>query len=97
VLTVGADRYQVGEAGDQIAIGRWTCGQPQLALLRPGGRVYVFDAWADRTRDVTGRLAARVAGATWLLTEGGDSPRCDRLVAGGGADGPTVVTSNGGP
>ena len=43
VLTVASQRYAVGEAGDVVALGRWTCGAPTLALFRPAtGRAWRF-------------------------------------------------------
>src|SRR5690242_4475726 len=43
VLTAGAVRMQLGAPGDQVALGRWTCGPVTVALLRPGtGEVFRF-------------------------------------------------------
>src|SRR5947199_6055271 len=53
VLTAGSVRLRVGVPGDQVALGRWTCGPAAVALLRPAtGEVFRFDGWASPTRTV---------------------------------------------
>jgi hypothetical protein len=66
-LTVAGARYEVGEPGDEAAVGDWGCdGQPTLALLRPAtGEVFVFDRWAD-DEDVAARLIGRAPGGVAL-------------------------------
>jgi len=56
-VDVAGQRFQVGAAGDRVAVGDWSCtGQPTPALLRPAtGAVFVF----DRLAAFGERLAAR--------------------------------------
>src|SRR5437868_1578366 len=53
VLTAGPVHMRVGAAGDQVAVGRWTCGVATVALLRPAtGEVFRFDGWATADHSV---------------------------------------------
>jgi hypothetical protein len=73
-------RFQVNEAADPVAVGRWTCQTLLPALLRPAtGEVWVWDRWPRGRRPVTGRLVSRVAGATSLRTVTA-RPGCDTLL-----------------
>jgi serine/threonine protein kinase len=46
-LEVEGERYQLGRPGDTVLIGDWDCdGRDTPALYRPGGEVFLFDAWA---------------------------------------------------
>jgi hypothetical protein len=79
-VTVGAQRYEVGRAGDLVVAGDWDCdGVPTPALLRPSsGEVFVFSAWAGDD-DIVVRPVATVTGGEELVTdvrEGG----CSTLV-----------------
>ena len=57
-------RLRVGAPGDQIAIGRWTCGRPTIALLRPAtGEVFRFDGWATPDASVPAVPLGRVEAA----------------------------------
>src|SRR5581483_3612976 len=89
VLTAGSRRMHVGSAGDQIALGRWTCGGAIVALLRPStGEVFRFDGWATQDSSVSGIAAGRVEGAVRLEAAPRNGDRCDDLV---------VVRSSGPP
>lgn len=58
---LAGERYEVGEPGDAFVVGRWTCLQPMLALLRPKtGEIYVFDIWPASDAQVNGRKLASV-------------------------------------
>src|SRR5437588_12433799 len=64
VLSTGAVRMRLGSAGDQVAVGRWTCGAAAVALLRPAtGEVFRFDGWATAGRAVPAVALVRVDGA----------------------------------
>jgi tRNA A-37 threonylcarbamoyl transferase component Bud32 len=90
VLTLAGQRFAVGEAGDQVAVGRWSCGPVEVALLRPNGELYVFDHLARKGLDQEGRLVARAPAATWLRAQPAHQPGCD-LLAVGNAKGSAVV------
>ena len=48
VLETEGERYQLGQRGDRVLIGDWDCdGRDTPALYRPGGEVFLFDAWAE--------------------------------------------------
>jgi tRNA A-37 threonylcarbamoyl transferase component Bud32 len=82
VLSYSGERFAVGEPGDQVAVGRWFCRDPELALLRPDGSIYIFDRLATAGVDVEGRLIARAPGASWLLAQPDTSAGCDVIVVG---------------
>lgn len=47
-------RWQVGEPDDVVVLGRWSCGEPLPAVLRPStGQVWRFDDWAGAARALT--------------------------------------------
>ena len=53
-------RYPVGAAGDQVAVGDWDCdGIATVALVQPGGRVYLFEAWPQE-EPLVGTLVAEL-------------------------------------
>lgn len=58
VLTVGSQTFQLGEPGDLIALGDWSCqGQATAATLRPRtGEVFVFDGWPTSEEVTSTRL-----------------------------------------
>jgi hypothetical protein len=79
-LTVGSRRYGVGQAGDVAVIGRWTCGEATLALLRPtSGDVWVYAAWPADDTPVRPALDASVPGARSLTVRAHGG--CDTLLA----------------
>ncbi|HUQ62288.1 MAG TPA: hypothetical protein VM121_00860 [Acidimicrobiales bacterium] len=91
VLTAGTVRWSVGEAGDQVATGDWSCGgQSQLALLRPRtGDVFLFDGWASQ-QDLVAVAVTRVEGGFTLRPGDAGDRGCQRLVV-DRRDGPPVV------
>lgn len=81
VLTAGPLRMRVGAAGDQIALGRWTCGTATVALLRPvTGEVFRFDGWATPGDAMPAATVGRVDGAVGLHGSARDGGRCDDIV-----------------
>jgi hypothetical protein len=82
ILAFSGERFAVGDHGDQVAVGRWFCGDPEVALLRPDGSIYVFDHLATPGLDEEGRLVARAPGATWLRSRPDAKPGCDLIVVG---------------
>ncbi|MGQ0521454.1 MAG: hypothetical protein ACT4PX_09940 [Actinomycetota bacterium] len=81
VLTVDGARYALGQPGDAVAAGDWTCsGHDTLALLRPStGEVYAFDGWATDSTTVAGRRVGQVDGGTGLRALDTDGDGCDDL------------------
>lgn len=78
VLTVGARRFAVGAPGDAVAVGRWRCGSPTVALLRAATRtVWVFASWPARGLAVGTRVATVASGVALRARHVG---RCDVLV-----------------
>jgi hypothetical protein len=77
-----AGRWQVGAAGDVVAVGDWDCdGKETLALLRPStGALYAFLSWAGGARDETADALGVVEGATSIETTDVDDDGCDELV-----------------
>ena len=79
VLTVDQVHYNVGDPGDVVAIGRWSCTAPTLALLRPSsGEVWVYNSWPGGGAPVVPTMAAAMPGARGLAiaTRGA----CDSLL-----------------
>ena len=77
-VSVDGARYPIGEAGDQVAVGDWDCdGVATVALVQPGGQVYVFDSWPRHT-PLVGRLVADLPPPVQLA----DVPRgaCNELL-----------------
>lgn len=80
ILIRAGRRYRIGEVGDVVVLGRWTCSPVAFpALLRPAnGQVWAFDQWAGPGRDSTASLLSRVIGARSLrVLPGRDG--CDRV------------------
>ncbi len=77
-VRVNEEIYDVGQPGDVMAIGYWSCKNPRtLALLRPSnGKLYVFDKWPSRGSEESPRLVATVKGATSIEAKLG-SNGCD--------------------
>lgn len=82
VLTGGGRRWEVGEAGDHVAVGDWACaGTETLALLRPGtGAIYRFDGWPPAGAALTAPLLAAVEGAVAVRAADLDADGCHELV-----------------
>jgi hypothetical protein len=80
ILTTPAGRWSLGEAGDIVVLGRWSCGPVALpALLRPSdGQVWVFDRWALPGGEVVARPMSRVPGAVGLAVRP-ERNGCDRI------------------
>ena len=84
VLTVSPEgsllRFRLGEAGDQLVVGHWTCVQAQLpAIYRPAtGQVFVLDGWPVNGGDVSSAPAVQsgVTGGTAVTSSG---PGCQRV------------------
>jgi len=81
-ITAGSASYDIGEAGDRVALGDWDCdGLTTAGLVRPAtGEVFLFDGWAGADGAVTVEAASVVPGAQDL--EPGE--------AGAACAGPTV-------
>jgi hypothetical protein len=80
VWQLGANRYSVGAPGDVILTGRWTCGPPTVAVVRPrDGTVWVFPTVPSPPSSIAAALVGRVGG----VTTGQSRPvgQCDVLVA----------------
>jgi hypothetical protein len=81
VLTAGAVRMRVGVPGDDVALGRWSCGPVTLALLRPAtGELFRFDGWASAGHSVPATVIGRVEGAVGVHASAREGGRCDDLV-----------------
>lgn len=67
-ITAGAASYDIGEAGDQVAVGDWDCdGLTTAGLVRPAtGEVFLFDGWTGTDGVVTVEAASVVPGAREL-------------------------------
>lgn len=91
-FATAAGTWTVGEPGDIVVVGRWSCdGSALPALLRPqSGQVWIFDRWAGAGADVAGRQVATVAGARSLEVVPGPGG-CDRLLVTTRSGGRAVV------
>jgi hypothetical protein len=80
VLDEPTGRYEVGQPGDVIVLGRWRCGPTAFpAVLRPPtGEVWIFDSWPGPDHSVVGHLVAHLASALTLRVRPYPSG-CDRL------------------
>ncbi len=81
VAELDGRRFAVGDPGDVVAVGDWTCvGRPLAAVLRPTtGDVFVFTSWAPPGGRVEAASLGRVPGAVALRP--GPDPGCGGLVA----------------
>jgi hypothetical protein len=64
MVTIGRQRFAVGDPGDRVAVGDWDCdGVATAAVLRPSsGAVFVFTEW-DAQHDVVATPTTTVADA----------------------------------
>ena len=64
--------YDVGEAGDLVAVADWDCdGQATPAVVRPStGEVFVFPRWAAASDALTVPATQVVAGASGVRPSG---------------------------
>ena len=59
-VSVDGVRYPVGTPGDQVAVGDWDCdGIATVAIVQPGGRVYLFEDWPQQA-PLAGTLVAEL-------------------------------------
>ncbi|HWW52225.1 MAG TPA: hypothetical protein VNY84_00540 [Acidimicrobiales bacterium] len=80
VVTIGLDRYKVGETSDVMAFGRWSCTWPMLIIGRPRtGQVWLFRYLPATGRPAQAVEVGRVAGLVGV--HGEPSGPCDRLFA----------------
>jgi hypothetical protein len=91
-VTAGDARWALGEPGDLVAVGDWTCdGGPSPALLRPvTGEVFVFPGWAADGAPLTVAASDRVVDGVGIRAEPGED-RCDRLLVELATGGTTAV------
>ena len=82
VLEAGGIRWAVGQAGDQVATGDWSCqGMRTVALFRPStGDLFRFDGWAAAGVDLKGVAVARVQGGQALRAADVDRDGCHEAV-----------------
>jgi hypothetical protein len=90
VVEIDGQRWNVGQAGDIVAVGDWDCdGVVTPVSYRPStGDVFVFSTWADEGEPLTVEAVARVAGGRALVADEGASPD--------GCDVPVIETTSGG-
>ena len=94
VLTAGLRQLRVGLPGDQVALGRWTCGPATAALLRPStGEVFRFDGWATEANTVSATTVTRIEGAVGVHAAPRPGVRCDDLAVDRQSGPPVLVPS----
>lgn len=88
VVSVGSQRWEVGQPGDVVTVGDWDCdGIVTPAVLRPTtGEVFVFERWADQEQ--VARPVAAAPGAVRIGEVGGPDG-CSSISA-TSSDGDTV-------
>jgi len=94
VLEGAGTRWALGQAGDQVTVGDWSCrGARTVVLLRPStGDVYRFDAWAVGTVEtVAASRVATVSGGKAVRAADVDRDGCHELVVERGELPPQVV------
>lgn len=98
VLEAGGIRWALGQAGDQVATGDWSCrGVRTVALFRPStGDLFRFDGWAGPGIDQHAVAVARVQGGQVLRAADVDRDGCHEAVV-ERADGPAEVLRLVGP
>lgn len=86
-------RWEVGQDGDQVAIGDWWCdGDRTLALLRlSSGQAFVFGGWADPGTDLEAMAVGRAVGASAVRAADLDGDGCGELVVERGTLPPAVM------
>ena len=82
VLTAGDAEWSVGQPGDQVAVGDWSCrGLRTLALFRPStGDVFRLDEWAETDRPITATALARIEMGVAIRAADLDHDGCHELV-----------------
>ena len=82
VLDAGRLRWAVGQPGDLVATGDWSCsGTQTLALLRPAtGEVFAFEGWATGEQEVRAPLVERIPGGRTVRAADLDGDGCHELV-----------------
>ncbi len=92
-VEAGPARFAVGEAGDRVAVGDWSCsGTRTLAVLRPRtGEVFAFSAWASAGGDAHAPLVGRVTGGQALRAADLDGDGCNELLVERDAGVPVVL------
>jgi hypothetical protein len=90
VLQFGDSRFQVGEPGDVLSLGRWTCnGAQTLILARPDtGQVWLFVGWPSAGEPIVARQIGSVPRVSTLRAQ--PDGACDDVVVGRDV-GPSVV------
>jgi hypothetical protein len=94
VLEAAGLRWSLGQAGDQLATGDWSCrGTRTVVLLRPStGQVFRFESWAVGVNDsITGSAVATVPGGQAVRAADVDRDGCHELVVERGELPPQVV------
>ena len=94
VLEANGLRWALGQSGDQLATGDWSCrGTRTIVLLRPStGEVFRFEAWAVGIHDsVSGTIVATVPGGQAVRAADVDHDGCHELVVERGELPPQVV------
>ncbi|MEA2685622.1 MAG: eukaryotic-like serine/threonine-protein kinase, partial [Actinomycetota bacterium] len=94
ILEAAGRRWALGRAGDQVAIGDWSCrGTRTVVLLRPStGEVFRFDGWsADPAVAVAGAAVATVLGGKAVRAADVDRDGCHEVVVERGELPPQVV------
>ena len=93
ILQAGDIRWSLGQPGDQVATGDWSCrGTRTLALYRPStGDIFRFDGWAGPGTDVTATAVGRVPGGSALRAADVDRDGCHEAVVERGTGAPEVV------
>lgn len=83
VVTVDGRRFEIGEPGDLVTVGDWTCdGVPTAAALRPRtGEVFAFPRWVGEGAELAVGPVAVITGATAIRAV--PVAGCDVLVASG--------------
>jgi hypothetical protein len=66
LVRADASWFRVGDAGDIVAVGDWTCSGTATPVLvrRTTGEVYVFPAWPDEAEALDALPLGAVPGAT---------------------------------
>ena len=93
ILQAGDIRWALGQPGDQVATGDWSCqGSRTLALFRPStGEIFRFDGWAGPGVDLSGTAVGRVPGGQALRAADVDRDGCHEAVVERGTGAAEVV------